>query len=148
MKLPKFKTKSNASSFSDDLSTLMNPVGENDPVFFDEPHFNHMLRVERMRSDRSKKPFLLLLIDISRLIETSKDMKVIDKVKEALKPSLREIDIRGWYHNNKTIGVLFTEIASIDEDAIDDVINKISNRFRKKLNPGWVRKIDISYLIP
>lgn len=148
MKLPKFKTKSNASSFADDLSTLMNPVGENDPVFFDEPHFNHMLRVERMRSDRSKKPFLLLLIDISRLIETSKDIKVIDKVKEALKPSLREIDIRGWYHNNKTIGVLFTEIASIDEDTIDDVINKISNRFRKKLNPGWVRKIDISYLIP
>lgn len=147
MKLTNSKSNRNFS-LSNDLLNLMDPVGGNDLVFFDEPHFNHMLRVERMRAQRSKKHFLLLLIDISRLVETASDVKVIDKVKAALNPSLREIDIRGWYHKNRTIGVLLTEIASIDESSAEAVINKISGAFRKKLSPGWVRKIDVSYLIP
>ena len=59
----------------------MGTVIEHDPVFFDQPHFLHILSLEKMRSKRSKKPFLLLLLDISRLIETSQDAKkVVDKV--------------------------------------------------------------------
>jgi lipopolysaccharide/colanic/teichoic acid biosynthesis glycosyltransferase len=116
-----------------------------DPAFFDQSHFRHILRVERMRTERSKKPFLLLLLDISRLIETTQDITVVDKVKEYLRPSLREVDIRGWYHNNRTIGVLFTEIAYIDETYIDTLIHKIYYRFLERLNPHWIKKIDISY---
>ncbi|MCK7506631.1 MAG: hypothetical protein MZV70_22915 [Desulfobacterales bacterium] len=119
MNLPKLKMEKNASSHPKNLLTLMDPVSEDDPSFFNKLDFHHLLRVERMRTERSKKPFLLLLLDISRLIETSQDIKVVDKVKEALKPSLREIDIRGWYNNNRIIGVLFTEIEYIDEASID-----------------------------
>ena len=123
----------------------MDPASEDDPSFFNKLDFHHLLRVERMRTERSKKPFLLLLLDISRLIETSQDIKVVDKVKEALKPSLREIDIRGWYNNNRIIGVLFTEIEYIDEASIDTIIHKIYDRFRERLNPNWIKKIYISY---
>ena len=123
----------------------MDPFSEDDPSFFNKLDFHHLLRVERMRTERCKKPFLLLLLDISRLIETSQDIKVVDKVKEALKPSLREIDIRGWYNNNRIIGVLFTEIEYIDEASIDTIIHKIYDRFLERLNPDWIKKIDISY---
>ncbi len=123
-------------------------VIEDDPVFFDQSSFLQILRVEKMRTKRSKKPFLLLLLDVSHLIETSHDMKLVDKVKEALNASLREVDIRGWYHHKRTIGVLLTEMASIDEASIDAITHKIYDRLRQRLNPKWINKIDISYFIP
>jgi len=126
----------------------MGPVIENDPAFFDQSHFRHILRVQRMRTERSKKPFLLLLIDISRLIETMQNIEIVDKVKTSLDLSLREIDIRGWYnHNNRTIGVLLTEIESINEASIDTIIHKIYDRFCEKLDPNWIKKIYISFHI-
>ena len=106
-----------------------------------------MLKVERMRTERSKKPFLLLLLDISRLIKTMPNVEIIDKIKTSLNPSLREADIRGWYHNNITIGVLFTEIALMDKAFVDTTIHKIYDRFREKLDPDWIKKIEISYHI-
>jgi lipopolysaccharide/colanic/teichoic acid biosynthesis glycosyltransferase len=145
MNQPKLKTEKDASSHPNNLLTLMDSFIGYDPAFFDQSHFRHILRVERMRTERSKKPFLLLLLDISRLIETTQDITVVDKVKEYLRPSLREVDIRGWYHNNRTIGVLFTEIAYIDETYIDTLIHKIYYRFLERLNPHWIKKIDISY---
>jgi protein-tyrosine kinase len=148
MDLPKLKTEKNALSHSKNLLTLMDPVIEDDPSFFNQSHFRHILRVERMRTERSKKPFLLLLLDISHLIETTKDIKAVDKIKASLNPSLREVDIRGWYQNNRTIGVLFTEITSIDEVFIDTIIHKIFDRFSKRLNPNWIKKINISYFTP
>ena len=123
----------------------MDPVIEDDPAFFDQSHFHHMLRLERMRTERSKKPFLLLLLDISRLIETTQDIKIVDEVKTSLNPLLREVDIRGWYHYNKIIGVLFTEIALMDKTFIDTVIHKIYDRFLERLNPHWINNIYISY---
>ena len=145
MNVTKLKIGKHASSHPNNLLTLMDPVIEDDPAFFDQSHFHRILRLERMRTERSKKPFLLLLLDISRLIETTQDIKVVDKIKTSLNPSMREVDIRGWYHNNRTIGVLFTEIASIDEASIDTIIHKIYGRFLERLNPHWIKKIDISY---
>jgi len=147
MNLPKLKTEKHALSHSKNLLTLMDHVMEDDPSFFNQSHFRHILRVERMRTERSKKPFLLLLLDISHLIETTKDINAVDKIKASLNPSLREVDIRGWYQNNKTIGVLFTEITSIDEVFIDTIIHKIFDRFSERLNPNWIKKINISYHI-
>jgi hypothetical protein len=39
-------------------------------------------------------------------------------------------------------------MASIDEASIDAITNKIYNRFRQRLNPKWINKIDISYFTP
>lgn len=145
MNLPGLKMERKASSRPNNLLTLVDPALEDDASFFNNLHFRHILRVERMRTERSKKPFLLLLIDISNLIENSQDVKLIKKIKDALNPSLRETDIRGWYHNNKTIGVLFTEIEYIDDASIDTLIHKIYQRFLERLDPDWIEQINISY---
>ena len=148
MNLPRLARVKHASSHPKNLLTLVVPVIENDPAFLDQSHFRHILRVQRMRTERSKKPFLLLLIDISRLIETTQNIEIVDKVKTSLDLSLREIDIRGWYdHNNRTIGVLFTEIESMDKASIDTIIHKIYDRFCEKLDPNWIKKIYISFHI-
>jgi len=147
MNMTKFNMRKQSSSKSNKVLNFVVPLIGEDAAFFDQAQFRHMLRVERMRTERSKKPFLLLLVDISRLIETTQHAKVISEIKESLNPALREIDIRGWYRKDKIMGVLLTDIVSTDKAFINTMIHKIYDRFCEMLNPGWINKIDISFHI-
>ena len=104
MHLPErvLEIKSLVSSGS--IMKLADSTHDNDYVFHDETHFRYMLRVERMRTERSPKPFILLLLNISKLMTASRQGEIIACIKTALLPSLREVDIRGWSHKHHTIG--------------------------------------------
>ena len=115
--------------------------------FYSKSTFNHMLRIERHRTERSKRPILLLLIDLSTLSVEQLNKDTIEKIKAALSTSLRETDIRGWSERNRIIGVIFTEMESLDESSIDGVVRKIHNRFSEKLDAAIILRISISYHI-
>ena len=117
----------------------------NDHTFYDEAHFRHTLKIERMRTERSKKPFILLLVDISKLAVEYDQRESLTRIKTALVPSLREIDIRGWYHHYRTIGIIITEIVAKEELFAESLIRKIYDRFCDRLDPDWMRNIEISY---
>lgn len=128
------------------LMKVMDVEDAHDFSFFKETHFRHMLRVERMRTERSKKPFLLLLLDISELLNASRhEEKALSKIKAALVPSLREIDIRGWYHQNSTIGIIFSDISEEEDPFVDLIMHKIYDRLCNKLDPDWMSKVNISF---
>ncbi len=127
------------------LMKVVDSDDSHDFSFFKETHFRHMLRVERMRTERSKKPFLLLLLDISSLLDYARHDKVLSKMKTALLPSLREIDIRGWYHQNRTIGIIFTDISEEEDPFIDLIMHKIYDRLCDKLDPAWMSKVGMSF---
>jgi lipopolysaccharide/colanic/teichoic acid biosynthesis glycosyltransferase len=118
-----------------------------DYSFYSKPTFNHMLRIERHRTERSKRSILLLLIDLSTLSVEQLNKDTIEKIKAALSTSLRETDIRGWSERNRIIGVIFTEMESLDESSIDGVVRKIYNRFSEKLDAAIILRISISYHI-
>lgn len=145
MNLPKTAELKTEAPPSRGLMKLMVRSLQNDHSFYEESHFRHMLRVERMRTERSKKPFLLLLLDISRLMVKYNQEDTLTHIKAALLPSLREIDIRGWYHNRRTIGIIFTEIAAEQDSFVDIIIHKIYDRFCDRLAPEWINKIEISF---
>ena len=145
MNLPNKASGEKTTPPSRSLMKLMVRSHENDHTFYSETHFRHMLRVERMRTERSKKPFLLLLLDISRLMVKHNQTQTAATIKAALSPSLREIDIRGWYHNHRTIGIIFTELAAEQDAFVDLIIHKIYDRFCEKLDPDWINKIEISF---
>lgn len=145
MRLKKMKTGSTTSSHRNNLSAFGDAFAKDDITFFDQSHFNYLLRIERRRTERSEKPFLLVLLDISRLMKTRRDIKIVDEIKNSLNPLLREIDIRGWYQDKSIIGVIFTEIARLDKKFIDTVIHKIYERFDEKLDHTLLDNIYISY---
>ncbi len=145
MNIPKYKTNEEPSPDSRPPMRVIEHPSEKDYTFFNETHFRHMLRVERMRTERSKKPFLLLLIDISSLMAKNQRQSVVSDIKTALLPSLREIDIRGWYHHHSTIGIIFTDISSEEGAFIDLIMHKIYDRFCEKLDQSWMKKIKISF---
>lgn len=114
-------------------------------MFYSASHFQHMLRVERKRTERSQKPFLLLLLDISTLMAEESQNKILEKTKSALDATLREVDIHGWYEEDKVVGVIFTELSTTDMPGIERIIGKVNDRLCRQLRPEWVSKIRTSY---
>ncbi len=77
---------------------------------YKEQYFCDMLSIERKRSERSRKPFFLLLVDLRRFNDRFERHEVAKKVGEALSPVTRDTDIKGWYQYGSLVGVIFTEV--------------------------------------
>ena len=120
-------------------------ASEVDSTFYNAPHFHHMLRIERKRTERSQKPFLLMLIDISGLHAERHNSYIFEKIKLVLASCSRETDIRGWYEYNKVIGTIFTEMASLDETSIGKIIQKLRKGINETLNADEVKRIKVSF---
>ncbi len=145
MILPKQILTDKASAFPGKLMSLKVRASENDHTFYNETHFRHMLRVERMRTERSQKPFLLLLLDVSRVLAKFRHPDTLESIKAALIPSVREVDVPGWYHDSSSIGIIITEIEAGQDTPIEPFVEQISDRFLQKLNTDWQELIDISF---
>lgn len=147
MRLQRRQVKRNVIAHPAHLLTLFEAVMSDDHVFYDKIEFHHLLHVEKLRAERSQKPLLLMLLDISTIMNNGAPADTPDKIKSALGPSLREVDIRGWYNANQTIGVIFTEIDSIDSSAIEVIVRKIHRRFSENIDPELIKKINIFFHI-
>ncbi|MDP2688565.1 MAG: hypothetical protein Q8P48_00495, partial [Deltaproteobacteria bacterium] len=73
-----------------------------------EDYFNEMIRMERLRSERSKRPFLLALIDIEGLHGEDKALETQQRLARALVAAARETDVKGWYMLGAVMGVIYT----------------------------------------
>ncbi len=118
---------------------------EIDSTFYSAPLFHHMLRIERKRTERSKTPFLLMLIDISGLHTKQRNSYVCEKIKQVLASCSRETDIRGWYEYNKVTGTIFTEMASLDETSMGRIIQKLRKGINETLDVDEVKRIKVSF---
>ncbi|MDG5816866.1 sugar transferase [Chitinispirillales bacterium ANBcel5] len=92
------------------------------PGFIDEKQFRTMLIFERKRTERSHKPVLLILLDVSKLYEFKDirftEMLKVKRVIQALIEFTRDVDIRGWYTHGTVIGILCTEFDGISRDSL------------------------------
>jgi hypothetical protein len=117
---------------------------DSDNIFYETSHFHHMLRIEKKRAERSQKPFLLMLFDISELDTKQRNGYTHEGVKNILISCSREIDIRGWYKHNKIMGTIYTEMASVDEASIETIMHKVHKKIGDILDAELVNKIKIS----
>ena len=76
-----------------------------------EESFRSMLTLERRRAERSRKPFVLMLLDASAFIEEKAADRFMTGVCSALLKSTRETDLIGWYEKGVVLGVIFTEVS-------------------------------------
>src|SRR6266536_3585995 len=89
-----------------------------DRKVLDEHSFQRMVTLERKRTERSLKPFLLILVTTGAYLPSSKSKKALESIARALSMSTRETDVTGWYNQYSVVGVMFTEFATSDESAI------------------------------
>lgn len=97
---------------------------------FDEKSFLRTLCLERKRTERSSRRFVLMLLEAGNLLKNQRGGKPLDKVLRALCSSTRETDAKGWYKDGSVIGVIFTEIGETDGKI---VANALMTRLTKAL---------------
>jgi lipopolysaccharide/colanic/teichoic acid biosynthesis glycosyltransferase len=99
-----------------------------------ETVFVQMLRLERRRTERSGKQFVLVLIS-GEDVHAWSGGALINNVVAAIFSSTRETDVLGWYERDVTLGLLMTEIGQGDAATIETIIQKISAAVRQAVNP-------------
>ena len=108
--------------------------------------FAKLLSLERKRSERSRKHFVLMLVDAGELLRADRTEVALEQVTAALSLSTRETDIRGWYREDSVVGVILTEFGSSDiRSALDNVFCKVNSALRGNLGTGQMEAIHISF---
>jgi lipopolysaccharide/colanic/teichoic acid biosynthesis glycosyltransferase len=118
---------------------------ELDNPLLDEVAFAELLRFERKRTDRSQRPFLLLLLEFRPLFQGGHRARkiLVRNVIQSLKCGTRETDVMGWYKNKTVIGVIFTELHQ-ENPAISTILERVNAGLRAQLTPEQIAAIAVS----
>jgi lipopolysaccharide/colanic/teichoic acid biosynthesis glycosyltransferase len=117
-----------------------------DRTVLNEDMFLRMVSLERKRTERSRKPFLLMLLDMGETVPSGRDSKVLGKIIAALTLTTRETDLIGWYRSDSIVGVMFTEISLEDRAVIlSTMMTRVSETLRNHLNIELFSRIRISF---
>jgi lipopolysaccharide/colanic/teichoic acid biosynthesis glycosyltransferase len=106
-----------------------------------ESAFAQMIRLERRRVERSGRQFILVLFRGDCLCQTDGN-SAITEIAAAITSGTRETDLLGWYEPS-TLGLLMTEIGSVDRTTIDLVANKLSAHMHQAVGAETCAKLDI-----
>lgn len=104
---------------------------------YNEEAFRYFLNVERKRSERSRRRFLLLLVDLKKHSDAnvSIDSRLASRLVAILSPCLRETDFMGWYREGRTIGAVLTHLT---ETPGTDISSVVSTRVNDALSRGRI----------
>jgi exopolysaccharide biosynthesis polyprenyl glycosylphosphotransferase len=111
-----------------------------------EESFQKMISLERKRTERSGKPFLLMLLDMGDRPLSAKTCKTLEQILTALAIYTRETDVTGWYKDKSVVGVMFTDIAADNQTAVlSTMIRRVSETLRSKLTLEQFNQVSISF---
>ena len=104
-----------------------------------EDGFQRVISLERKRSERSQRPFVLLLIDTGHSPSGESDSRILLDVRPALQQAIRETDVTGWYKTNSVLGVMFTEIGPDNNLVSSTILSRIGSALRDRLDADQFR---------
>jgi lipopolysaccharide/colanic/teichoic acid biosynthesis glycosyltransferase len=127
-------------------SVVERPSAETERTVLGEETFHRMISIERKSTERSQKPFLLMMLDCGSRTGSKKNGKALEEVVAALLASPRETDITGWYASGVVIGVMFTDLVFDDKSAIlSTMLARVSATLRDNLTFEQFNQISISF---
>jgi lipopolysaccharide/colanic/teichoic acid biosynthesis glycosyltransferase len=110
-----------------------------------EEVFRRMIALERKRSERTQRPFVLLLMETGRAVPTGKNSRLLLDILSALQTATRETDVTGWYDANSSLGVMFTEITLENNQILSTILARISEVLRLRLTTEQFSQIKFSF---
>jgi len=91
----------------------------------DQETFHEMLLLERRRTERSRKPFALMLLRLDTVCpNASSDSGFIQELTHKLFKCTRETDIKGWYDEPGVVGVMLCESCSFNGDGSRGILDR------------------------
>jgi lipopolysaccharide/colanic/teichoic acid biosynthesis glycosyltransferase len=125
---------------------LFDSIPAEERVILSEESFKRTIAVERKRTERSREPFLLMLVEAGRHHRTEKNGKALGKIISAMLSSTRETDVVGWYRDRTTVGVMFTGLAIEDKSAVlSTILSRVSAALRDELPSDQFSQITLSF---
>lgn len=111
-----------------------------------EAVFIQMLRLERRRTERSGKPFMLVLIDGC---DVRREMRsqVFHHAASAIVLCTRETDVLGWYERGKKLGLLMTEIGLGEAKDVDAIVRRLSHALEKAVAQDIYSRLKVSFCL-
>ena len=112
-----------------------------------EPWFTRVLSLERKRSERSREPFVLFLLHLTNARDLNGERdQIVHQVLTAMSTFMRETDVVGWYKEEQSLGVIFTELGkAVDiQAAVNSIRQKIHFALNVHLPVDRVQRVDVS----
>lgn len=111
-----------------------------------EDAFRRMIAIERKRTERSREPFLLMLLEAGHHDRAESSHKTLDSIMSAMLSSTRETDVVGWYKDRTTVGVMFTGLAVSDKDSVlSTILSRVSASLQEELSQESFNEITFSF---
>jgi lipopolysaccharide/colanic/teichoic acid biosynthesis glycosyltransferase len=117
---------------------------------FKEETFHAMLTHERRRAERSRKPFVLILLDLHAVPKKDSGAASIERLTSVVCEATRETDLIGWYEEGLILGVIFTEVTLEGKNPAAEVLHsKVVTILRDNLDHRVASNLAISvHIIP
>ena len=117
-----------------------------DRELLDEASFKRRISVERKRTERSTKPFLLMLLETGQYQSRENSEKIFASITSALLAATRETDVIGWYKELGILGVIFTDLGIYDRNSLlSTMLARVSSILRDNLTFEQFNRIGISF---
>ena len=112
----------------------------------DQSKFHGAICLERKRTERSTKPFLLMLVDLQGIFGNGSRAQKMGNTVTALRSLSRETDLTGWYLQDAVFGVIFTELGNAEKhEILASVKKRVTTAICQTLEPQDVSAINISF---
>ncbi len=118
--------------------------------FLQEETFHNLLTLERRRAERSRKPFVLMVLECDTSDGDRLADRFLSQVTSVLLKSTRETDLVGWYKNGASLGVIFTEISLEYATPITEILRaKVVKALQNELSGKIISKLAVTvHLFP
>ncbi|HYI93666.1 MAG TPA: sugar transferase [Bryobacteraceae bacterium] len=118
------------------------------PELLDEKTFIRLLRLERKRSERSGRRFILMLLDVRMMLKDKRADPELQVFIDRLSGLIRETDSKGWYKSNLVFGVIFTEIGNGETKSITRVLlDKVTGALWESLTIDEINDVRLSFYV-
>jgi lipopolysaccharide/colanic/teichoic acid biosynthesis glycosyltransferase len=133
-----------ASSYQND--SFFESVSSSERMPLDEETFTRGIAIERARTERSKTPFALMLLEAVSHDGPSTSGTALDCVMAALLSSSRSTDIIGWYKNLTIVGAMYTGLVGDDKNsALCTILDRVIGTLRNELTFEQLNQVRISF---
>jgi len=121
-------------------------VSPNERPPLDDETFMRAIAIERARTERSKTPFALMLLEAVSRDGPERNGSALDSVLAALLSSSRATDIIGWYKERSIVGAMYTGLVGNDKNsALCTILDRVIATLRHELTFEQLNQVRISF---
>lgn len=116
------------------------------PDVLPEAMFLRTLCVEQKRTERSRRRFVLMLLEPTNLLTRGDTKNTLNQIIDTLAQTTRQTDVIGWYKDNAIIGTIFTEIGPEEGHSVAKaLLTKFTAALSSALSIEQINQISLSF---